>query len=352
MPHIISGLRPGWAVPGAPIVVEGVHLPVPADGPPHVLVGSADAHVLSASHRALRFVTPLEGEAGTVAVRIDELPGETIYLEVARAIAAGVHQVDNPAYGADRRLYCTMSGGRDSRAAVPLFRIHADGAREPIAVDIANPTSLAAGPDDLLYISSRFDGTVHRLLGDDRAELFATGLGTATGLAFDANGNLFVGDRAGSILRVSPNRQVETHASIPASVAAFHLAMGPDGCLYVAAPTLATHDAIYRITPDRLVDVVYNGFGRPQGLAFDAAGMLYVVEALAGAAGLYRIDVTQPKPAAELVLGAASLVGVCFDPDGGLLVASADTVWRLDCPLQPLSAPFHGQTPTRRPARS
>jgi sugar lactone lactonase YvrE len=361
VPHVISGLRPGWAVPGAPVAIEGVHLPVPTGGPPHVLVGSSDAHVLSASHRALRIVVPVEGETGTVAVRIDELPGETIYLEVARPFATGVHQVDSPAFGIDRRLYCTMSGGRDSKAAVPLFRIYPDGAREPIAVEIANPTSLAVGPDGLLYISSRFDGTVHRLLGDDRAELFATGLGTATGLAFDAQGHLFVGDRAGSILRVSPDRQVETFATIPASVAAFHLTMGPDGCLYVAAPTLATHDAIYRVTPDRLVDVVYNGFGRPQGLAFDTAGLLYVVEALAGASGLYRIDVGAPGPetrgtpglkplgSAELILAAASLVGVCFDPDGGLLVASADTVWRLDCPLQPL---IHGQIPTRRPARS
>lgn len=372
MPHVISGLRPGWAVPGAPVAIEGVHLPVPSGGPPHVLVGSSDAHVLSASHRALRVVVPPDGETGTVAVRIDELPGETIYLEVARPLATGVHQVDSPAFGADRLLYCTMSGGRDSKAAVPLFRIHADGAREPIAADIANPTSLALGPDGLLYVSSRFDGTVHRLLGDDRAELFATGLGTATGLAFDAEGYLFVGDRAGSILRVSPDRQVETYATIPASVAAFHLAMGPDNCLYVAAPTLATHDAIYRITRDRLVDVVYNGFGRPQGLAFDATGMLYVVEALAGAAGLYRLDVSNGVPGlqtggeapdapglkpqgSELVLSAATLIGVCFDPDGGLLVASAETVWRLDCPLQPfvVAGPSqHGQIPTRRPARS
>jgi sugar lactone lactonase YvrE len=325
---------------------------VPAGGPPHVLVGATDAHVLAASHRVLRIVVPAEGESGTVAVRIDELPGETIYLNVGRPVATGVHQVDSPAFGADGQLYCTMSGGRDSKAAVPLFRIHRDGTREPIAVDIANPTSMVVGPDELLYVSSRFDGTVHRLMGDDRAEIFATGLGTAMGLAFDAEGYLFVGDRAGSILRVSPDRDVETYASIPASVAAFHLAMGPDRCLYVAAPTLSTHDAIYRITPDRLVDVVTTGFGRPQGLAFDANGLLYVVEALAGAAGLYRLDVTRPGAEPELILSAPSLIGVCFDPDGGLLVASADTVWRLECALQPLPAPGHGQIPARRPARS
>ena len=77
------------------------------------------------------------------------------------------------------------------------------------------------------------------------------------------------------------------------------------------------------------------GFGRPQGLAFDSTGALYVVEALAGHVGLYRLDVTQSRPQPELVLAAPSLVGVAFAPDGGLVVCSNDTVWRLDCQLTP-----------------
>jgi sugar lactone lactonase YvrE len=337
--HVISALRPGWAVPGAPVSIEGIHLPVPAGGPPHVLVGAADAHVLSASHRALRILVPAEVEGGTLAVRIDELPGETIYLQVARVLVSGVHQVDSPAFGADGQLYCTVSGSRDTKAPVPIYRVGRAGGREPIPAEIGNPTSLALGPDGALYVSSRFDGQVYRLTADDRAEVFATGLGTATGLAFGPDGKLFVGDRTGSILRVGPGREVETFATLPASVAAFHLAMGPDNCLYVAAPTMATHDALYRITPDRLVDVVNDSLGRPQGLAFDSTGALYVVDALAGSAGLYRLDVQRPNAEPELVLSAPSLVGVAFDPEGGLLVASADTVWRLDCPLKPLVRP-------------
>ena len=337
MPHVISALRPRWAVPGAPVSIEGVHLPVPSDGPPHVLVGAADAHVASASHRALRIIVPEDSGGGTLAVRIDELPGETVYLEVARLLASGIHQVDSPVFGRDQRLYCTMSGSRGTKAPVPLYRLGTDGAREPIAVDIANPTSLAVGPDGRLYISSRFDGHVYRLVEDDRAEIYATELGTATGLAFGSDGSLFVGDRSGTILRVSPQRQVETYATIPASVAAFHLAMGPGDTLYVTAPTLATHDALYRISRDRLVDVVHSGLGRPQGLAFDSTGELYVVDALAGAAGLYRIDVRAAHPSPELVVTAPSLVGVAFDPGGGLILASTDTVWRLDCALTPLA---------------
>jgi sugar lactone lactonase YvrE len=155
-------------------------------------------------------------------------------------------------------------------------------------------------------------------------------------LAVAADGTLFVGDRSGSILRVSPGKKVETFASLPASVAAFHLAFGPDGNLYVTAPTLASHDPIYRITPDRLVDVVADGFGRPQGLAFDSTGALYVVDALAGAAGLYKVDITRPRPEPELVLSSPALIGVAFDPAGGVVLASNDTLWRLEVGVKPL----------------
>jgi sugar lactone lactonase YvrE len=257
---------------------------------------------------------------------------------VARRLADGLHQVDNPAFDGLGRLFVTESGLRGTPSKVPLYRLDADGTRTAIAVELPNPTSLAMGPDGAMYVSSRFESHVYRLLPDDRVELYASDLGVPTGLAFSKDGSLFVGDRSGSILRIKPTREVDVFASVPSSIAAFHLAFGPDDCLYVSAPTLASHDPIYRITPDRLVDTLVDGFGRPQGLAFDSDGLLYVVDALAGAAGLYRVDVTRPDP--TLVASAPQLIGVAFDPAGGLVLASNDTVWRLDVPLRPLPAPF------------
>jgi hypothetical protein len=98
--------------------------------------------------------------------------------------------------------------------------------------------------------------------------------------------------------------------------------------LYVSAPTLATRDPLYRVTADRTVEALGVTFGRPQGLSLDSAGVLHVVDALAGVAGLYRVDVSQSNPSAELVATAPSLVGVAFDPAGGFVLASSDTVWR------------------------
>ena len=53
---------------------------------------------------------------------------------------------------------------------------------------------------------------------------------------------------------------------------------------------------------------------------------LFVVEALAGASGLYRVP-----PAGDPELGAVGpgLVGVAFDARGGLVVSSNETAYRL-----------------------
>jgi len=71
----------------------------------------------------------------------------------------------------------------------------------------------------------------------------------------------------------------------------------------------------------------YARFGRPQGLAFDRGGTLFVIEALAGASGLYRVPASGDP---ELVLAGPGLVGVAFDSSGGLVVASNETAYRLN----------------------
>lgn len=330
---VLSTIRPRGAVPGGRVTLIGARLPVPADGPPEVTIGGSVARVVAASSRAIGVIVP-DVAGGPLPVRVTELPGEGLVLDVATVLTTGVHQVDSPlCAGGD--VYLTHSGGRDTKAPVPLYRVGPDGVRESIAVDIANPTSMALGPDGEIFVSSRFDGQVYRLTSDLRAELFATDLGVATGLACAPDGTLFVGDRTGTILRVSAGqsgesaRHVEAYATIPASAAAFHLALGPDGSLYVTGPTLASHDVVYRVTPAREVQVVCGGFGRPQGLAFDASGALFVADALAGGAGLYRVDVREAAPVPELVIAAPHLVGVAFDPQGGMVLASHDTIWRI-----------------------
>lgn len=271
---------------------------------------------------------------GRLPVRVEGFESPSLAIEVATAVATNLHVVDNPVFDRSGNLYATFSGSRGQHVSDSLFRIGVDQLRESDAstvmrqvlrTSIVNPTSLAIGADGLLYVSSRFEGTVYRVEPDGTSHVFASDLGVACGLAFTADGALMVGDRTGTLFEVLAGGQVRAVASLPPSVAAFHVASAPDGSVYVTAPTLASYDAIYRVDRTGRVDVVSQAFGRPQGLAFDDAGTLFVVEALAGASGLYRLAGGSP----ELVVSAPSLVGVAFDPFGQLFVASSDAVYRV-----------------------
>jgi hypothetical protein len=153
----------------------------------------------------------------------------------------------------------------------------------------------------------------------------ASELGVACGLAFDADGWMYVGDRSGTIFRVRDGA-AQPFATVPPSVAAFHLAMSPWGELFVSAPTLGTYDHIYRIAAGGEVRTLPHVMGRPQGLAFSPDGVLHVTDALAGAGGLYRFRDLDGEP--ELVVSGNALVGVAFGPSGELSVATNDTAYR------------------------
>ena len=319
----ISGVRPLLAVEGGAVVISGENFSV--DPPAQVRIGSAAATVLAASSRELKVGVPSALEGGRTPVRIETAPGETAYVEVGVPLATGLHQVDSPAFDREGNLYVTFSGSRGQQTPVSLYRVRADGSREPFVRELPNPTSLAFDRAGRLHVSSRFDGSVYRIAQDGSAQIVATDLGVACGIAFDADDVLFVGDRSGSILKVEGGR-ASVFATVPPSVAAFHLAFAPDGALFVTAPTLATRDCVYRIGRSGDVEVFYDGFGRPQGLAFDPAGQLYVVDALAGSGGLFRFAEGRSDP--EQVMLAGGLVGVAFDPQGGMVVASGETVYR------------------------
>lgn len=322
----IAAVHPLWAIEGGRVTVAGSGFSI--DPLPDVRIGGQPARLVHASPQSLSAIIPAGLDGGRTPIRIEHLPGETAYVDVGAPLATGLHQVDNPAFDLDGNLYVTFSGSRGQQSPVSIFVVRPDGSREPFVSGLANPTSMAFGPDGMLYVSSRFDGSVHRVDPHGRVSAYATDLGVACGIAFAPDGGLYVGDRSGSILRVVDG-DVTLFATLPASVAAFHLAFGPDGSLYVTAPTLASRDVIYRIDQAGMVEVFYDGFGRPQGLAFDSTGALYVVEALAGASGVYRFRPGR-HDAPEQVVAGGMLIGLAFDPRGGLVMASADTAYRLD----------------------
>jgi sugar lactone lactonase YvrE len=332
MPSRITGVYPLWAVEGGSVTISGEGFQVEPDLP-DIKFGGVSARVSSASAQSLTATVPAGLDGGRTPVRVSTAPGETAYVEIGSPLATGLHQVDSPVFDREGNLYVTFSGSRGQHTPVSIYVVRPDGAREPFVSGIPNPTSMTFDRDGHLLVSSRFDGCVYRVTPNGSVKTFASELGVACGLAVGPDGALYVGDRSGSVLRVE-NERATQFAEIPSSVAAFHLAFGPDGWLYVTAPTLATRDVVYRISPSGTVETFCEGFGRPQGLAFDEGGALFVVDAIAGDACVYRLQPDRPGEK-ERVLTAGALVGLAFDPRGGLAVASNETVYRLQASIRP-----------------
>jgi IPT/TIG domain len=326
-PSETTGVHPLWAVEGGRVTITGRGFNLDPR-PPEVRLGGQVAQLAHASSESLTVIVPSGLDGGRTPIRVDSAPLETAYVDIGAPIATGVHQVDNPAFDRQGNLFVTFSGSRGQDAPVSIYVVRRDGSREPYVGGLPNPTSMVVGADGDLYVSSRFDGHVHRVSPDGVVNAFATDLGVACGIAFGPDGLLYVGDRSGSILRVTDQKATQ-FATLPPSIAAFHLAFGPGGWLYVAAPTLASRDVVYRISPAGEVEVFCDGFGRPQGLAFDAEGALYIVDAVAGSSAVYRVRTDGPRTR-ECVLSGGALLGLAFDPLGGLVVCSSETIYRID----------------------
>ena len=319
----LTAVDPLRVIEGGRLWLRGGALPLPSNPGDACTVGGKPARVVFAAPDRMAVEIPAGLDGGRTEVKVPWLPGTTLYVEVGAVLATGLHQVDSPVIDSSGRIHVTYSGSRGQQAAVSIFRVTPGGAREPFVSGIVNATSMAFGPDGQLYVSSRFDGSIYRVNEKGEHQTIASDLGLACGLAFAPDGTLFVGDRSGTVFQIDPEGNTSTLATLPASVAAFHLAMGLDGWLYVSVPTLSTHDRIYRVSRSGDVETVADQFGRPQGLAFDADGRLHLAEALAGASGIYRLD----DGTRTLVVAGRRLVGLAFAANGQMVVATGDTVY-------------------------
>ena len=293
---------------------------------PEVRFGDVDGSVVVGSEQFIVARVPEGASSGNVVVATNGHRSNAHEVRVAVPIAENLHPVANPAVDAEGNIYATFSGSRGQKVPVAIFRIDAGHDVTPFVSEMMNPTGLAFGHDGSLYVSSRYDGTVYRVSRNGAMTSYAEGLGVATGIAFDREGSLYVGDRSGTIFKIGPDRQIFVFAMIEPSVSAFHLAFDDDGNLYVAGPTTSSFDAVYQVDPHGHVEVFYRGLGRPQGLAFDAAGNLYVAASLHGRRGIVKLT---PDRQASLAVSGQNLVGLAFGPGEAAVLATTSGVYHL-----------------------
>jgi len=294
-----------------------------------VMFDEKPAHVIALGRRRALVSIPEIGREGRIDVAV--VAGNqraAADFSIGRRLAGGLHPVTNPAFDPnDGSLYVTRSGSRGEHVPVSIFRIGRGGTVEDFSSEVMNPTSIAFGRTGRMFVTSRLDGTVYRATVDGEMAAFATDLGVATGLAFNQAGDMFVGDRGGVIFRVNEIGEAKPWAQREPSVSAYHLAFGPDEALYVTGPTVSSFDSVTRFDAAGRAHAFYHGLGRPQGLAFDRNGNLYVAASLRGRRGIVRIS---PDGAdAQLIVAALNLVGLAFGPQGQMVLATNDAVYSL-----------------------
>src|SRR6185312_9776916 len=108
--------------------------------------------------------------------------------DIGIQIADNLHPVANPAIDSLGNIYATLSGSRGQKMPVSVYKVDLNYVSKPFVSDLTNPT----------------------------------------GIAFDGEGNLFVGDRSGTIFKIGPERQIYVFATLEPSIAAYHLAFGPE----------------------------------------------------------------------------------------------------------------------------
>ncbi|HEY1660067.1 MAG TPA: IPT/TIG domain-containing protein [Candidatus Sulfotelmatobacter sp.] len=331
-PHIES-VTPVLALTGGEVRIAGSGLRPQEWERPRVHFGEIEGGIVVSSDSFLVARVPEGATSGSVVVATNGHVSNAQTVKVAVPIAENLHPVTNPALDSQGNIFVTFSGSRGQKVPVAIFKIDTNYTVKPFVPEMMNATSIAFDREGQMYVSSRHDGAVYRVAPNGTMTTYAEGMGIATGIAFDKGGNLYVGDRSGTIFKIGRDQQVFVFATLEPSVSAYHLAFGPQGDLFVTGPTTSSFDCIHRIDPHGTVTTFYRGLGRPQGLAFDANGNLYVAASLTGKRGIVKIT---PEGKANLEVAGHGLVGLAFAPGRSAILATTDSVHHLSWNIQGL----------------
>jgi len=334
-PHLDS-VSPRSALPGGEVRFRGRNLRPQELTRPSVQFGPVAAPVVIGSDDFVIARVPEGALSGPAVISTNGHASNPLDVRVAVSISEGLHPVGNPALDAEGNIYATFSGTRGEQVPVAVFKIDTNYNVRPFVNELMNATGIAFDRYGEMYVSSRHEGNVYQVSRTGSMSIFAEGMGVATGIAFDRDQNLFVGDRSGTIFKIAPDRQIFVHATLEPSMAAYHLAVGPSSDLFVSGPTTSSFDCVYRVDSHGETSVYYRGLGRPQGLAFDAEGSLYIAASLRGQRGIVKIT---PNQEASLEVSGQGLVGLAFAPGRSVVLATNDAVHRLSWDIAGLPLP-------------
>jgi sugar lactone lactonase YvrE len=329
---LISQVTPPAAIAGGELQIRGKGFA--QEERPRVTIGEVGAPVIIGSDSFVIARVPEGATAGELTVGSGTQTSDSWACDIGMLVADSLHPVTNPAVDSFGNIFTTFSGSRGQKVPVAVYKIDLNFATKPFINELMNATALTFDEQGMLYISSRYDGFVYQVTANGNMSVYVEGMGVATGIAFDLEHNLYVGDRSGTIFKIDPQRKIFVYATLEPSVSAYHLAVDREGTLFVTGPTLSSNDAIWAIDIHGEARAWFRGLGRPQGLGLAKDGSIYVVASLRGRRGLVRVA---EDGEATLVLAGVNLVGVAFSPLGNTVLTTNEAVYDVDLGVEGLN---------------
>ena len=154
---------------------------------------------------------------------------------------------------------------------------------------------------------------------------YAEGMGVATGIAFDRDHNLYVGDRSGTIFKIAGIARFRLRY---AGTQRLRLSprLRPCGYLYVTGRRHPASTAVYRIDPHGTVsNFIAASAGRRDWPSMSTATSTSPPRS-AGKRGIVKIT---PDGKANLEVAGQNLVGLCFAPGRSAVLATTGAVHHL-----------------------
>jgi len=197
---------------------------------------------------------------------------------------------------------------------------------ESTFTSLAVPETMVFDSSGNLFVSNGAAKTIKKITPSGVKSTFASDV-DVVGMAFDAFGNLFVSQKSkdadaseGVILEFAPDGSRKVFASNLTKPQG--LAFDSLGNLYVADPV---HDAILKISPDGRQTTFASGIGHPHRLAFDAVGNLFVTDPAANS--ISEISPSGVVSTFAVNTSTTDLVNeLAFDSNDNLFVTFGDTV--------------------------